>query len=158
MRTLTDLKWLLTAGKPGPALKAGTILYLHGVGVYTSIRLKVCDAALCVTRYMVWVDGSRSVYITDELSNILRDSAAGKAGDDLLLGYLSIPMFHRDFRRMVRASGLVKIDLSDIRGMFRASAGSDYPLLKQYESAQPYSADDVRRAWLEVLPKLVVAI
>ena len=43
MRTLRDVKWLLTAGKPNPALKAATLLYLHGVRVSSSVRVLVRD-------------------------------------------------------------------------------------------------------------------
>ena len=158
MRTLGDLKWLLTAVKSSPPLEAGTLLYLHGVRVSSSIRLKVDEVTFSVTPAMVRVGESRSVYVTDELANALRELAAGKSGDDLLLGYSSVLEFHTDFRRMVRSSKLVRFDLSDIKEMFRMAAGSDYPILKQYDSAQPFTPEDVRKAWLRVLPRLVVGI
>ena len=144
MRSLRELRWLLTAGKPSPALKAGTLLYLHGVRVSTFIWLKTSDAASSVTPAMVRAGESRSVYITDELSNILGALASGKSGEDLLLGYSSVPEFHADFRRMVRASKLVMFDLSDIKELFKVAAGTDYTLLKQYDSAQPFTPEDVR--------------
>lgn len=100
----------------------------------------------------------RPTYATDEFSNVLKGLAAGKSGEDLILGYQSVPEFHADFRRMVRTSKLVKFDLSDIKEIFRVAAGSDHALLKQYESARPYTSEDVRRAWLKVLPKLVVGV
>jgi hypothetical protein len=77
-------------------------------------------------------------------------------GGDLLLGYKSVPEFHSDFRRMVRTSKLVRFDLSDIKELFKAAAGSDYALLKHYDSAQPVTPEDVRKAWLKVLPKLAI--
>lgn len=104
------------------------------------------------------LDGLRPTYATDEFSNVLKGLAAGKSGEDLILGYQSVPEFHADFRRMVRTSKLVKFDLSDIKEIFRVAAGSDHALLKQYESARPYTSEDVRRAWLKVLPKLVVGV
>ena len=158
MKTLKELMWILTAGKPTPSCKAATVLYLHGVRISASIRLKVSDADLSATSAMVMIDGSRPVYITYELTNILRGLTAGKADEDLLLGYLSVPEFHADFRRMVRTSKVVRFDLSDIKEMFRRASGIDYPLLKQYESAQPFSLEDVKKAWLRVLPRLVVGV
>ena len=157
MRALTDLKWLLTAGKPSPALKAGTLLYLHGVRVSVSIRMEVRDVNLETSPAEIMIDGSRIVYITDELSDALKNLTRGKNKDDPILHYRSIPEFHNDFRRAVRTSKL-RFDLTDIKEMFRASAGIDYPLLKQYESAQPFTPDDVKRAWLKVLPRLVVGV
>lgn len=158
MRTLADLKWRLTVGKPSPGLGAGTLLYLHGLRVSTSIRLKAGDAGLSATPAELKIDGSHSVYVTDELSRILRGLAAGKGDQDLLLDYVSASQFNGDFRRMVRTSKLIRFDFSDIKEMFKAAAGSDYPLLKQYGSAQPFTSEDVRRAWLKVLPRLVVGI
>ena len=158
MRTLGDLKWLLTVGKPSPALKAATLLYLHGVRISDSLRLRVEDGKLGTSPAEVVVGGSRLIFITGELSDILRGMATGKAGQELLLGYSTIPEFHAEFRRMVRTSKLLRFDLSDIKEMFRAAAGSDYALLKQYESAQPFTSDDVKRAWLKVLPRLVVGV
>lgn len=104
-----------------------------------SIKLKVGDAALSVTPAVVRVDESRSVYVTDEFSNVLRRLAAGKSSEDLLLGYLSAPEFHADSRRMVRTSKPIRFDLSDVKEMFKEAAGSDHVLLKQYESAQPFT-------------------
>jgi hypothetical protein len=158
LRTLGDLKWLLTAGKPSPALKATTLLYLHGVRISVSLRLRVQDIRLGMNPAEVVVGGSCLVLLTGELSHLLRGMAAGKAGQELLLGYGTIPEFHAEFLRMVRTSKLVRFDLSDIKEIFRDAAGSDYPLLKQYESAQPFTPDDVRRAWLKVLPRLVVGV
>lgn len=156
MRTLGDLKWLLTAGKPSPALKAATLLYLHGVAVSASTRLRVREIDFTSEPTRIMVNGSRTVYVTDELSSVLRGLAAERAGDDLLLSYRSVLDFHADFRRMVRRTKLVRFDLSDIKELFKAAAGNDYPLLKQYESAQPFTPNHVKRAWLRVLPKLVV--
>ncbi|MDG6987386.1 MAG: hypothetical protein JRN71_06455 [Nitrososphaerota archaeon] len=99
---------------------------------------------------------SRTAHVTDELSNVLGGLAAEKSGGDLLLGYESVPEFHADFRRMVRSSKLVRFDLSDIKEIFRAAAGNDYALLKQHESTRPFTSEDVGRAWLKVLPKLVI--
>jgi hypothetical protein len=101
------------------------------------------------------VNGSRPVYLTDELSNIIKGLAAGKPGEDLLVGYASFSEFHADFRRMVRASR-TRFDLSDIKELFKVAAGSDCALLEQYESAQPLTPEDVKRAWLRVLPKLAM--
>jgi hypothetical protein len=156
LKTIRDLNWLLTAGKPSPALKAATLLYLHGVRISASIKLKVREVDFASKPVKVMVDGLRPTYATDELSNVLKGLAAGKSGEDLLLGYQSVPEFHADFRRMVRTSKLVRFDLSDIKELFKAAAGSDYALLRRYESAQPFSPNDVRRAWLKVLPRLVV--
>ena len=44
MRTVRDLRWLLTAGQPSPALKAATLLCLHGIRASASIRLRARDA------------------------------------------------------------------------------------------------------------------
>lgn len=158
MRTFRDVKWLLTAGKPSPALKAAPLLYLHRVRVSSSVRLLVRDIDFGTRQARVLVGGSRPVFVTDELSDILKGLVAGKSGDELLLGCRSVPEFHAEFRRMVRTSKLIGFDLSDIKEMFSAASGSDYAVLKQYESAQPYTPDDVRRAWLRVLPRLVVGI
>ena len=158
LRTLGDLKWLLTEGKPSPALKAATLLYLHGVRVSSSVRVLVRNVDFGTRPTKVLVGGSRLVFVTDELSEILRGLAAGKTSDELLLGNMGVPEFHADFRRLVRTSKLVRYDLSDIKDLFRAAAGSDYALLKQYESAQPFTPDDVGRAWLKVLPRLVVGV
>jgi hypothetical protein len=158
LRTLKDLKWLLAEGKPSPALKAATLLYLHGVRISGSLRLRVGDVRLVTSPAEVVVGGSRLVLLTGELSNLLRGLSMGKSGEDLILGYNSVPEFHAEFRRMVRTSKLVRFDLSDIKEMFRAAAGSDYALLKQYESARPFTPDDVSRAWLKVLPRLVVGV
>jgi len=158
LKTLGDLKRLLMAGEPGTPLGAATLLYLHGVRISSSIRLKAREVDLSAKPATMSVDGHRVVYLTDELSTILRVLASSKARDDLLLGYASVSEFHRDFRRMVRTSKLVRFALSDIKEMFKASAGSDYLLLKQSDSAQPFTPDDVRRAWLKVLPRLVVGV
>lgn len=158
MRTIRELRWLLTAGRPSPALKAATLLCLHGVRMSASIALKVEEADFASSPAKVVVGGSRPVYLTDELSGVLKSLTAAKDGDDLLLGYRSVPEFHAEFRRMVRTSGLVRFYLTDIKDMFRAAAGSDYALLKQYESAQPFTPGDVRRAWLKALPRLVVGV
>jgi len=93
--------------------------------------------------------------VTNELSSILKSLTTGKPSDDLLLGYESFSEFHADFRRMVRTS-MLRIDLSDIKEMFRAAAGGDYALLKGHESEEPRTAEEVRAAWLRVLPRLVV--
>ena len=143
-----------TAGKPNPALNAAILLYFHGVRISASIGLKVRDFSFGTSQAWVMVSDSRTVYFTCELAGALRGLATGKVAQDLLLGYRSFSEFHADFRRMVRTSKLVRFDLSDIKEMFRAASGSDYALLKQYESAQPYTPDDVRRAWLSVLPAL----
>lgn len=158
MKTIRDLNWLLTAGKPSPALKAATLLYLHGVRISASIRLRVEDINFSARPTTVLAKGSRLVSVTDELSNILKQAVVGKPIDGLLLGYTDVPEFHADFRRMVRASKFVRFDLSDIKELFKAAAGSDYALLRRYESAQPIAPDDVRRAWLKVLPRLVVGV
>ena len=42
--------------------------------------------------------------------------------------------------------------------MLRQAAGSDYAILKQYESAQPFTPEGVKRAWLKVLPRPVVGV
>lgn len=76
MRTIKELKWLLTAGKPSPALKAATLLYLHGVRISVSVKLKVRDADLGATPTAIIVDRSRPVFATDELSNLLMRLAA----------------------------------------------------------------------------------
>ena len=103
----------------------------------------------------VAADGSRLLYVTDELSRNLREVATGKAGDDPLLGCKSFQEFHADFRRMVRASR-TRFDLSDIKELYKAAAGSDYALLKGYKSEEPHTLEDVKAAWLKVLPRLVV--
>lgn len=158
MRTLRDLKWLLITGKPSPAVKAATLLYLHGVRIRALTKLRARDVDFASNPAKILFASSRVAYATDELSNVLKGLAAEKSDDDLLLGYEGVLSFHADFRRMVRTSKFVRFDLSDIKEIFKAAAGSDYPLLKQYGSAQPSTPDDVRRAWLRVLPKLVVGI
>jgi hypothetical protein len=158
LRTSRDLKWLIARGEPSPSLKAASLLYLHGVMISTSIGLKVKNLDFGTKPTRVSLGVSRVAYATDELSNILKVLAARKAGDELLLGYGGAPEFHADFRRMARASKLVRFDLSDIKEIFRDAAGSDYALLKQYESARPFTPDDVRRAWLKVLPRLVIGL
>lgn len=65
MRTFRDLKRLLTAGKPSPALKAATLLYLHGVRISASIGLKVGDVDFGNRLTVILVDGSRTVFVTD---------------------------------------------------------------------------------------------
>ena len=157
MKTLGDLKWLVTAGKPSPALKAAALLYLHGVRVSSSVRLKVSDANFSTSPTTISLDDSRVVFVTDELSNLIKAMTVGKPEEALLLGYRGFSEFNSDFRRMVRACR-TRFYLSDIKEMYRAAAGNDYALLKQYDSAQPFTADDVRRAWLKVLPKLVVGV
>jgi len=52
--------------------------------------------------------------------------------------------------------GIVKFDLSDINGMFEASAGSDYALLKGFKSEEPSAPERVSTALLGTLPKLAV--
>jgi hypothetical protein len=156
LKTLRDLKWLLSAGNPTPSCKAATLLYLHGVRVSASTKLKVGDVDLTSSPAKIVFSRPRTAYLTDELSSVLGGLAAEKSDDDLLLGYESVPEFHADFRRMVRTSKLVRFDLSDIKEVFKAAAGSDYALLKQYDSAQPFTAEDVERTWLKVLPKLIV--
>ena len=59
---------------------------------------------------------------------------------------------------MVRTSKLVKFDLSDIKEVFMAVAGSDYTLLKGCKSEEPRTSEEIRRAWLKVLPRLVVGV
>jgi hypothetical protein len=156
LKTLRDLNWLLAAGNPTPPCKAPTLLYLHGVGVGASTRLKVGEVDFTSSPAKIAFGSSRTAYVTDALSNVLGGSAAEKSDDGLLPGYESVPEFLSDFRRMVRTPELVRFDLSDIKEMFRAASGSDYALLKQYESAQPLTPEDVKRAWLRVLPKLAM--
>ena len=155
MKTLGDLKWLVTAGKPSPALKAAALLYLHGVRVSASVRLKVSDANFATSPTTISLDDSRVVFVTDELSNLIKAMTIGKSEGALLLGYNGFLEFHSDFRRMVRACR-TRFDLSDIKEIFRMAAGSDYSLLKQYQSARPFTPEDVRKAWLKVHPRLTV--
>ena len=158
MKTLRDLKWLLAAGNSTPSCKAAILLYLHGVKLSASTKLKVGEVDFTSSPAKIVFGSSRTAYVTDELSDVLRGLAAEKSADGLLLGYESISEFHADFRRMVRTSKLVRFDLSHIKEIFRAAAGSGYALLKQYESARPFTSEDVRRAWLKVLPRLVVGV
>jgi hypothetical protein len=101
LRTIRDLKWLLTAGEPSPGLKAATLLYLHGVVISASTRLRVREVDFRSNPAKILVDGSRTVYVRDELSSVLKGLAANRLGDDLMLGYRSFPKFHADFRRIV---------------------------------------------------------
>jgi len=96
--------------------------------------------------YMLLLDNTYS-QVNDKTVDVL-----------LTMGYTNVLEFHTDFRGMVRASKLVRFDLSDIKEMFKAAAGSGYPLPKQYESAQPFTPEEVRKAWLRVLPKPVVGL
>jgi hypothetical protein len=156
--TIMKLRWLLTACKPSPALKAATLLYLHGTRISASIKLKARDVDFASRPVRIMVDVLRPTYATDELSVVLRGLAAGKSGEDLPLEYQSVQEFHADFRRMVRASKLVRFDLTNIKELLKAAAGTDYVLLRRYESAQPFTEEDVRRVWLKVLPKLAVGV
>ena len=157
MKTVRELRLLLTAGKPTPALTAATLLYLHGVRVSASARLKVSDINFSTSPTAVLLSDSRVMFATDELSDILEALAVGKPGVALLLSYSGFPEFHTDFRRMVRACR-TRFDLSDIKELFKAAAGTDCALLKQYDSAQPFTSEDVKRVWLRVLPRLVVGV
>ena len=157
MKTVRELKWLLTAGNPAPALKVATLLYLHGVRASASVRLKVSDVDFSTSPTTILLSDSRAMFVTDELSDLLEVMAAGKSEGALLLGYSGFLEFHSDFRRMVRACR-TRFDLSDIKEIFRMAAGSDYSLLKQYQSARPFTPEDVRKAWLKVLPKLVTGV
>ena len=158
MKTLRDLKWLLAAGNPTPSCKAATLLYLHGVRISASTKLKVGEVELKSSPTKIVFGGSRTAFVTGELSDVLGGLAAEKSDDAFLLGYETVQEFHADFRRMIRTAKFVRFDLSDIKEMFKAAAGSDYAVLKQYESAQPFTPDDVKRAWLKDLPKLVVGV
>ena len=157
MKTVKELKWLLTAGNPAPALKVATLLYLHGVRFSASVRLKVSNINFSTSPTTILLSDSRTILVTDELSGLLKVMAVGKSEGTLLLGYHRFLEFHSDFRRMVRACR-TRFDLSDLKEIFRTAAGSDYSLLKQYQSAQPFTPEDVRRAWLKVLPKLVAGV
>lgn len=158
MKTLRDLNWLLTAGKPTPSCKAATLLCLHGVRASISIRLKAGDVTFATRPAAIMVDGIPRAYVTNELSDILGTAAKGKPPDGSLLGYHDLQEFYRDFRQMGRTAKLHTFSLEDLKEILKAAAGSDYPLLKQYESAQPFTPDDVKRAWLKVLPRLVVGV
>ena len=156
MRTTTGLRWLLTAGKLSPALKAATLLYLHGVRISVSTRLQVREIDFSSSPTMILVPGSRFLYVTDELSGLLKGLAAGRSRDDFILGYRNIPQFHAEFRRMARTSKMYNFDLSDVKELFKAAAGSDYALLKGHRSEEPRTPEEIRAAWLKVLPRLVV--
>jgi integrase len=123
LATIRNLKWLLTAGNPTPSCKAATLLYLHGVRATAATRLKVKDLEFSSTPARVTLKGTRTVYLTDELSNILRDLAKGKREDETTLGYGSFSEFHNDFRKAARVSKLVNFDLSDIQGAVQDSRG-----------------------------------
>jgi integrase len=157
LRTNGELRWLLTEGKSSLSLKAATLLYLHGVRITVATKLKVKDLDFGTNPAKLTLDESRTVHLTDELSHVLRGLTRGKREEDANLGYVSFSEFHNAFRRAVRASKL-RFDLADIKGMFRSVAGSNYALLKQCESVQPFTPDDVRGAWLKVLLPLVVGL
>src|SRR5574340_1039043 len=78
LRTLRDLKWLLTEGKPSPALKAATLLYLHGVRVSSSIKMSARDAGFGTRPDGARLSGARLVFVT-EMTLLLR---AGQFLDD----------------------------------------------------------------------------
>jgi integrase len=155
LKTTREVRRFLTAGKPSPALRPAILLYLHGVRASASIELKVRDVNLGSNPTLVMVNGPRPVYVTDELSRILKGHGGGKPGEDLLLAYACFIEFHADFRRMVRASR-TRFDLSDIKEPFRAAAGGDYALLKGNRSEEPRAPEEIRAAWLNVLSRLVV--
>jgi hypothetical protein len=158
LKTIRDLRWLLTAGSPSLALKAATLLYLHGMRISASIRLKVREVDFAPKPVQIMAGGLRPTYATDELSEVLRDLAAGKSGEDLLLGFQNVQEFHADFRRMVRASKLIRFDLSDIKELFKVAAGNNYAILKGYRLEEPRSPEEIRGVWLKVLPRLVVGV
>jgi len=137
---------------------ATTFLCLHGVRISASIKLKVKDVDFDNDPTSLLVGENHAVYLTKELSQILKGLASGKSSEDPVLGYGSNSEFYREFRLMARAAGLHNFDVSDISEMFKAAAGSDYPLLKQYDSAQPFAPEDVKTAWLKVLPCLAVRV
>lgn len=158
MRAFKELKWLLAAGNPTPSCKAVALLYLHGVKVSASTRLRVRDVDFASNPAKITLGDSRTIYVTDELSNVLSGLATEKSDDDLLLGYESVPEFHADFRKAVRSSKLVRFDLSDIKEMFKAAAGNDFALLKGYKSEEPHTPEEIRTVWLKALPRLVVGV
>lgn len=158
LKTLGELRRLLTAGEPTLPCRATTLLYLHGVRISSFIGLGVSDIDFRTGPTRITVASPRLVHVTDELSVVLGHLVRGKQADELLFGYSSVLEFHVDFKRTVRRSKLYNFDLSDIKELFKAAVGNDYALLKGYRSEEPRSLEEFRAAWLKVLPRLVAGI
>jgi hypothetical protein len=79
----------------------------------------------------VTLDGTRTVYVTDELSNAIKDLAKCKREDETLLGYGS---FSRVPQRLTKGGQGVKAEALPLRhqGDVQGSRGKDYPILKGY--------------------------